>query len=163
MLTQTDVMPFVCCPGGQCARIALARAAYSKASVMLLDDPLSALNGSVATHVYSNVIGPHGIMKGRCLHLELPMRDARQNSTLACQPTAIQKCSAHLVLSVQDRQSCWLLITLSTCRTAQRCFTSARAEHWRLPLSTSFRLRLCIDCRAQVSNDSAAETTAQSH
>ena len=37
---------------------------------MLLDDPLSALNGSVANHVYSSVIGRHGIMKGSCLSLK---------------------------------------------------------------------------------------------
>ena len=37
---------------------------------MLLDDPLSALNGSVANHVYNSVIGWHGIMKGSCLLLE---------------------------------------------------------------------------------------------
>ncbi|CAK0732404.1 hypothetical protein CVIRNUC_000127 [Coccomyxa viridis] len=55
--------------GGQCARIALARAAYSRASVMLLDDPLSALNGSVANHVYNSVIGRNGIMKGSAILL----------------------------------------------------------------------------------------------
>ena len=36
---------------------------------MLLDDPLSALNGSVANHVYNSVIGRNGIMKGSCLPL----------------------------------------------------------------------------------------------
>ena len=33
--------------GGQKARVALARAAYSDADVMLLDDPLAALDGTV--------------------------------------------------------------------------------------------------------------------
>ena len=56
---------------------------------MLLDDPLSALNGSVANHVYNNVIGRHGIMNGKlpcissimsqdhlCTHEGIPMLSA---------------------------------------------------------------------------------------
>ena len=47
---------------------------------MLLDDPLSALNGSVADHVYSSVIGRHGIMKGSCL----PSQALCHRITFAC-------------------------------------------------------------------------------
>ncbi|KAI9360842.1 hypothetical protein DFJ73DRAFT_897188 [Zopfochytrium polystomum] len=50
--------------GGQKARIALARAAYRRASVYLLDDPLSALDAHVARTVFDRVIGPRGLLAG---------------------------------------------------------------------------------------------------
>ena len=163
MLTQPGVMRTVCLPGGQCARIALARAAYSKASVMLLDDPLSALNGSVATHVYNNVIGPLGIMKGSSLSCFGSDGDCMSKSRSCLSACSCTKCVSQLLLPLQDRQFCWLLIIHSICGSAQRCCTSARAEHWRMPRLISFRLELCRGCRAQVSNDSQGDTTAQTH
>ena len=42
--------------GGQKARIALARAIYSTAPTLLLDDPFAALDIPVAQHVFRNVI-----------------------------------------------------------------------------------------------------------
>ena len=44
--------------GGQRSRIALARAAYSNAQVVLLDDPLAAVDGAVASHLMEHAIGP---------------------------------------------------------------------------------------------------------
>lgn len=48
--------------GGQKARVALARAAYSAAAVQLLDDPLSAVDPRVGRILFDKCIGPHGIM-----------------------------------------------------------------------------------------------------
>lgn len=45
--------------GGQKARVALARAAYSRAAIVLLDDPLSAVDNSTGRHLYTQLIkGP---------------------------------------------------------------------------------------------------------
>lgn len=49
--------------GGQKARLALARAAYSRADVMLLDDPLSAVDPRVGRVLFRECLGPQGIMK----------------------------------------------------------------------------------------------------
>ncbi|KAF8638952.1 hypothetical protein AX16_010426 [Volvariella volvacea WC 439] len=48
--------------GGQRARIALARAVYARADLVLLDDCLAAVDSHVARHIFDNVIGPHGIL-----------------------------------------------------------------------------------------------------
>ena len=42
--------------GGQKQRIAIARALYSGADVILLDDPLSALDAKVAQQVYKSAL-----------------------------------------------------------------------------------------------------------
>lgn len=44
------------------ARIGLARACYSEASVYLLDDTLSAVDAHVATHLMKNCLGPEALM-----------------------------------------------------------------------------------------------------
>ncbi|WVR05627.1 hypothetical protein IAU60_002649 [Kwoniella sp. DSM 27419] len=51
--------------GGQKARIALARAVYSRADIYLLDDPLAAVDSHVGRHIFDNVIGPNGLLKGK--------------------------------------------------------------------------------------------------
>lgn len=51
--------------GGQKARIALARAVYSRADVYLLDDPLSAVDAHVGKHLFQHVIGPDGLLAGK--------------------------------------------------------------------------------------------------
>eukprot|EP00879_Flechtneria_rotunda_P017481 GHRR01018328.1.p1 GENE.GHRR01018328.1~~GHRR01018328.1.p1 ORF type:complete len:1541 (+),score=583.94 GHRR01018328.1:446-5068(+) len=50
--------------GGQKARVALARAAYSRASVQLLDDPLSAVDPRVGRILFNQCIGPEGVLAG---------------------------------------------------------------------------------------------------
>jgi hypothetical protein len=44
--------------------VALARAAYSGASVHLLDDPLSAVDPRVGQVLFDKCIGPTGLLKG---------------------------------------------------------------------------------------------------
>ncbi|RMZ52713.1 hypothetical protein APUTEX25_000832 [Auxenochlorella protothecoides] len=50
--------------GGQRARLSLARAAYSRAEVQLLDDPLSAVDPRVGRTLFEACIGPGGVMAG---------------------------------------------------------------------------------------------------
>ncbi|XP_015787127.1 canalicular multispecific organic anion transporter 2-like [Tetranychus urticae] len=49
--------------GGQKQRISIARAVYSNSDVYLLDDPLSAVDAHVASHLFDKVIGPKGLLK----------------------------------------------------------------------------------------------------
>ncbi|XP_073722695.1 ATP-binding cassette sub-family C member 3 isoform X2 [Misgurnus anguillicaudatus] len=51
--------------GGQRQRVSLARALYSESDVYLLDDPLSAVDAHVAKHIFDNVVGPEGMLKGK--------------------------------------------------------------------------------------------------
>lgn len=51
--------------GGQKQRIAIARAVYNKSDVYLLDDPLSALDATVAANIFKDVLGKDGILKNK--------------------------------------------------------------------------------------------------
>ncbi|KAJ1743590.1 hypothetical protein LPJ68_000855 [Coemansia sp. RSA 1086] len=51
--------------GGQKARVSLARAVYSRADVYLMDDPLAAVDAHVGKHIFSHVLGPHGLLQSR--------------------------------------------------------------------------------------------------
>lgn len=48
--------------GGQKARVSLARAVYARADVYLLDDPLSAVDEHVGSHIIDNVLGSEGLL-----------------------------------------------------------------------------------------------------
>ncbi|KAL3456944.1 P-loop containing nucleoside triphosphate hydrolase protein [Aspergillus heterothallicus] len=49
--------------GGQRARIALARAVYARREVVVLDDPLAAVDAKVRAHLVERVLGPRGILR----------------------------------------------------------------------------------------------------
>lgn len=51
--------------GGQKQRVALARAVYSCADIYLFDDPLSAVDSHVGRHIFDNILGENGILKGK--------------------------------------------------------------------------------------------------
>ena len=49
--------------GGQKARLALARATYSRPDIALLDDPLSAVDPKVAKVLFEKCIGAEGLLR----------------------------------------------------------------------------------------------------
>ncbi|XP_068002965.1 ATP-binding cassette sub-family C member 6 isoform X2 [Melanerpes formicivorus] len=51
--------------GGQKQRLNLARAVYQKASIYLLDDPLSAVDAHVGQHIFEHVLGPNSLLKDK--------------------------------------------------------------------------------------------------
>ncbi|KAJ7215431.1 P-loop containing nucleoside triphosphate hydrolase protein [Mycena pura] len=51
--------------GGQRQRLALARAVYARADLILLDDVFSALDGETEAHVFASLFGPDGMLKGK--------------------------------------------------------------------------------------------------
>ncbi|KAJ7751884.1 P-loop containing nucleoside triphosphate hydrolase protein [Mycena maculata] len=51
--------------GGQRQRLAIARAVYARADLILLDDVFSALDGETEVHVFASLFGPDGMLKGK--------------------------------------------------------------------------------------------------
>ncbi|KAJ7833676.1 P-loop containing nucleoside triphosphate hydrolase protein [Mycena leptocephala] len=51
--------------GGQRQRLAIARAVYAQADLVLLDDVFSALDGETEAHVFASLFGPDGMLKGK--------------------------------------------------------------------------------------------------
>ena len=51
--------------GGQKQRVSMARAAYNGGGLFLLDDPLSAVDAHVGVHIFDNVIGNKGMLRGK--------------------------------------------------------------------------------------------------
>ena len=49
--------------GGQKQRVSLARAVYSGSDLILLDDPLSAVDSHVGKHIFNKVISHDGVLK----------------------------------------------------------------------------------------------------
>ncbi|KAL7746057.1 hypothetical protein RI367_008638 [Sorochytrium milnesiophthora] len=82
--------------GGQKARVSLARAVYSQADILLLDDCLSAVDAHVDKHIFTHVIGKSGVLADKTVILvthgvhHLPQCDRvvlMRNGTVAEQGT----------------------------------------------------------------------------
>lgn len=57
------------CSGGQRARIGLARAVYRDADVLVVDDPLSAVDARVGKQIYHEALLGLGVGRGKCVVL----------------------------------------------------------------------------------------------
>eukprot|EP00549_Striatella_unipunctata_P000433 CAMPEP_0118721960 /NCGR_PEP_ID=MMETSP0800-20121206/31075_1 /TAXON_ID=210618 ORGANISM="Striatella unipunctata, Strain CCMP2910" /NCGR_SAMPLE_ID=MMETSP0800 /ASSEMBLY_ACC=CAM_ASM_000638 /LENGTH=939 /DNA_ID=CAMNT_0006630007 /DNA_START=841 /DNA_END=3660 /DNA_ORIENTATION=+ len=57
------------CSGGQRARIGLARALYRDANLVVLDDPLSAVDAKVGRNLFYEAIVKLGVERGKCVVL----------------------------------------------------------------------------------------------
>jgi ATP-binding cassette subfamily C (CFTR/MRP) protein 4 len=57
------------CSGGQRARIGLARAIYRDADLLVVDDPLSAVDSKVGRQLYQDALIGLGVNKGKCVIL----------------------------------------------------------------------------------------------
>lgn len=57
------------CSGGQRARIGLARALYRDADVLVVDDPLSAVDSKVGRQLYQDALIGLGVKRGKCVVL----------------------------------------------------------------------------------------------
>ncbi|KAJ7869699.1 P-loop containing nucleoside triphosphate hydrolase protein [Mycena olivaceomarginata] len=55
--------------GGQRQRLAIARAVYARADLVLLDDVFSALDGETEAHVFTSLFGSGGMLKGKTVVL----------------------------------------------------------------------------------------------
>lgn len=51
--------------GGQKQRVSLARCLYSDADLFLFDDSLSAVDAHVAEHIFTQALGPDGLLKNK--------------------------------------------------------------------------------------------------
>jgi ATP-binding cassette subfamily C (CFTR/MRP) protein 4 len=57
------------CSGGQRARIGLARALYRDADVLVVDDPLSAVDSGVGRQLFNDALLELGVRRGKCVIL----------------------------------------------------------------------------------------------
>ncbi|EEC16006.1 ABC transporter, putative, partial [Ixodes scapularis] len=90
--------------GGQKQRIALARAAYSRSDIYLLDEPFSALDSKVAENVFEKVLGERGILRQKTRILVTNkgsfLRNVDQlllvhNNQITCYPNATELIARH--------------------------------------------------------------------
>ena len=98
--------------GGQRARVALARAAYSDAQVVLLDDPLAAVDGAVARHLMAECIGPGGLLSDRLVIMatnQLELLRAARRIVLLRQGEIVEEGSYETLSTAEDGEFAKLL------------------------------------------------------
>ncbi|KAG5362144.1 Metal resistance protein [Yarrowia sp. C11] len=94
--------------GGQKARLGLARAVYSRADVILLDDPLSAVDEHVQHHIIQEVLGPQGLLQSKTKVLATNTLNALEHANmiyLIQDKTFVEKGSFEEVSSGQGQLS----------------------------------------------------------
>ncbi len=99
--------------GGQKQRVSLARAVYSDRDIILLDDPLSAVDASVARHIFSMVLDSStGLLKNKTRLLVthsmsyLPMMD----QIIVMREGKVVCCSTYAGLRDMDHDEEWNFI-----------------------------------------------------
>lgn len=70
------------CSGGQKARIGLARALYRDPEVLLLDDPMSAVDARVGAWIFREVIRGLCVKRGKCVILATHQLGFLENATI---------------------------------------------------------------------------------
>ena len=125
---------FVCGTGGQKARLALARAAYSRADIMLLDDPLSAVDPRIGRILFQECLGPQGIMKVPC-------------------PLMHQSCQSSIsghVLFLTMSQHGWNQVSRSCLFCISIVFTPQTTSFWHVSCAVEIAMLQCwetISCQ----------------
>jgi len=64
-LHSKQALDVVSASGGQKQRVSMARAVYADCDIVLLDDPLSAVDSHVGKHIFTRVIGDTGLLKDK--------------------------------------------------------------------------------------------------
>jgi ATP-binding cassette, subfamily C (CFTR/MRP), member 4 len=80
------------CSGGQRARIGLARAIYRQADVLVLDDPLSAVDTKVGRQLYQEAILKLNVDRGKCVVLATHQHQYVQEWTCLFMSHGIIRC-----------------------------------------------------------------------
>uniref|UniRef100_A0A3Q3EEF5 ATP-binding cassette sub-family C member 5 n=1 Tax=Labrus bergylta TaxID=56723 RepID=A0A3Q3EEF5_9LABR len=87
--------------GGQRQRVSLARALYSKRPILLLDDPLSAVDACVGHHVFHKAI--RGIAKGKTILFVTHQLQVRSDHVILMKDGQISESGTHAQLMAKER------------------------------------------------------------
>ena len=79
----------------------LARAVYQKASIYLLDDPLSAVDAHVGQHIFDHVLGPNGLLKDKVCYKSQTVKDCKTYLIIRAPETFPVRWVTHLIKGSQ--------------------------------------------------------------
>ncbi|RMZ83856.1 hypothetical protein DV737_g1512, partial [Chaetothyriales sp. CBS 132003] len=94
--------------GGQKSRIGLARAIYARRDIVILDDPLAAVDPRVSAALITNVLGPDGLLKDstripvgsilNCFTNDMQKLDSSVNGGMMILAGIIVACSSSIIV-----------------------------------------------------------------